>query len=89
MFYSGCRQISNDQGEQKAKELDVNYTEVSAKTGGNVNELFKMISMNLTGNEPSHLGVPATNGATPQGNENTAGNLIKKNPLGCLNFLGA
>lgn len=67
--------MSYETGENKAKELEVNYTEVSAKSGSNVNELFKMISMNLTGNEPSHLGVPATNnGNIPVINDENAGN---------------
>lgn len=61
----------------KAKELEVHYTEVSAKSGTNVNELFKLISMNLTGNEPSHLGVPPNNGGSQQGNENNTGFLNK------------
>lgn len=43
---------------QKAKDLEVLYMEVSAKIGTNVSELFKTISMNLTGNEPSHLVMP-------------------------------
>jgi hypothetical protein len=37
--------------------------EVSAKTGHNVNELFKAISMHLTGNEPSQI---VQNGASAQ-----------------------
>jgi len=29
--------------------------------------------MNLTGNEPSHLGIPANNGIAQQPNDNNAG----------------
>lgn len=66
--------MSSETGELKAKDLEVSYTEVSAKSGSNVNELFKMISMNLTGNEPSHLGVPANNnGNIPALNEENTG----------------
>lgn len=41
--------------------------EVSAKTGHNVNELFKTISMNLTGNEPSQIGIQSGGGIGQEG----------------------
>lgn len=49
--------VSAELVSQKARELEVLHMEVSAKTGHNVNELFKSISMNLTGNEPSQIGI--------------------------------
>lgn len=41
------RQISYDEGEQKAKTLNVMFAEVSAKTGYNVKGLFRKIASSL------------------------------------------
>ena len=41
------RQISYDEGEQKAKALNVMFAEVSAKTGYNVKGLFRRIASSL------------------------------------------
>lgn len=41
------RTVTNEQATAKAKELDVIYMEVSAKTGDNISELFKNIAKHL------------------------------------------
>lgn len=41
------RQISYDEGEQKAKTLNAMFAEVSAKTGYNVKGLFRKIASSL------------------------------------------
>ncbi len=40
---SGQREVSEEEGKIKAKELGVIYYEVSAKTGSNLEELFSNI----------------------------------------------
>ncbi|KRX02396.1 P-loop containing nucleoside triphosphate hydrolase [Pseudocohnilembus persalinus] len=49
------RQVSQEEAQQKAKELDVIYLEVSAKTGNKVQHLFKVIASSLPGAEVSQL----------------------------------
>lgn len=39
--------MSQEQAQQKAKELDVMYMEVSAKSGLNIKELFKSIASKI------------------------------------------
>lgn len=48
-----ARQVSNEQAALKAKELNVLYVEVSAKTGDNVQELFKTIAKHLPNGDQS------------------------------------
>eukprot|EP01017_Pseudomicrothorax_dubius_P016618 TRINITY_DN1883_c0_g1_i19.p1 TRINITY_DN1883_c0_g1~~TRINITY_DN1883_c0_g1_i19.p1 ORF type:complete len:229 (+),score=42.88 TRINITY_DN1883_c0_g1_i19:106-792(+) len=48
------RQITEQEGERKAKELDVHYMEVSAKSGANVQTLFKNIASLLPGAETAN-----------------------------------
>jgi len=43
------RLVSVEDGERKAKEMDVLFCEVSAKVGTNVNNMFYSISANLPG----------------------------------------
>ncbi|MBN3289484.1 RAB6A protein, partial [Polypterus senegalus] len=43
------RQISTEEGEQKAKELSVMFIETSAKTGYNVKQLFRRVAAALPG----------------------------------------
>ncbi|TKR80819.1 hypothetical protein L596_014824 [Steinernema carpocapsae] len=43
------RQVSTDEGERKAKELNVMFIETSAKAGYNVKQLFRRIASALPG----------------------------------------
>jgi len=43
------RQVSIDEGERKAKELNVMFIETSAKTGYNVKQLFRRVAAALPG----------------------------------------
>lgn len=45
------RQVSIDEGEMKAKELEVMFIETSAKAGYNVKQLFKRVAAALPGME--------------------------------------
>lgn len=45
------RQISIEEGEQRAKELNVMFIETSAKTGSNVKQLFRRVAAALPGME--------------------------------------
>uniref|UniRef100_A0A8C4Q836 RAB41, member RAS oncogene family n=1 Tax=Eptatretus burgeri TaxID=7764 RepID=A0A8C4Q836_EPTBU len=47
------RQVSIDEGEQKAKELNVMFIETSAKAGYNVKQLFRRVAAALPGMEAS------------------------------------
>jgi len=46
---SDKRQVSTEEGEKKAKELEVMFIETSAKAGYNVKTLFKKIAQALPG----------------------------------------
>ena len=46
-YYS--RQVSTEEGELKAKELNVMFAETSAKAGYNVKQLFRRIASALPG----------------------------------------
>ena len=41
------RQVTQEQAQEKAKELGVLYMEVSAKSGLNIKELFKSIASKI------------------------------------------
>lgn len=47
------RQVSIDEGENKAKELNVMFIETSAKAGYNVKQLFRRVAAALPGMEDS------------------------------------
>jgi len=48
---SDKRQVSTDEGERKAKELNVMFIETSAKAGYNVKQLFRRVAAALPGME--------------------------------------
>jgi len=48
---SDKRQVSTDEGERKAKELNVMFIETSAKAGYNVKQLFRRVAEALPGME--------------------------------------
>lgn len=50
---SDKRQVSTEEGERKAKELNVMFIETSAKAGYNVKQLFRRVAAALPGMEPS------------------------------------
>nr|CAB3265381.1 ras-related protein Rab-6A-like [Phallusia mammillata] len=50
---SDKRQVSIEEGERKAKELNVMFIETSAKTGYNVKQLFRRVAAALPGMENS------------------------------------
>jgi len=43
------RQVTATEGEEKAKELNVMFTETSAKSGDNIKQLFRQVATNLPG----------------------------------------
>lgn len=43
-----CRQITIEEGEQRAKELNVMFIETSAKTGCNVKQVMPAVSLDFT-----------------------------------------
>merc|ERR1712131_334896 len=49
---SDKRQVSTEEGERKAKELNVMFIETSAKAGYNVKQLFRRVAAALPGMEP-------------------------------------
>lgn len=49
------RAVRKEDGEAKAKSFEVNFIEVSAKSGDGVNALFKMIAATLPGSETSQM----------------------------------
>lgn len=50
---SDKRQVTTEEGEKKAKELNVMFIETSAKAGYNVKQLFRRVASSLPGMEPS------------------------------------
>ena len=50
---SDKRQVSTEEGERRAKELDCVFIESSAKTGHNVKSLFTRIAQSLPTNDVS------------------------------------
>jgi len=63
------RQVSSEEGIAKSKEYEVLYTEVSAKNGTNVANLFKTLATHLTGSEPQNTSEMPSNvqGTTNKG----------------------
>ena len=60
------RQITTEQGESKAQEYEVLFTEVSAKSGTGVASLFQTLTTHLTGNEPNNTSeIPIDNITQP------------------------
>ena len=53
---SDKRQVSTEEGERKAKELNVMFIETSAKAGYNVKQLFRRVAAALPGMEASEAG---------------------------------
>lgn len=47
------RQVSTEEGERKAKELNVMFIETSAKAGYNVKQLFRRVAAALPGMDES------------------------------------
>ena len=62
-FFIVKRQVSTEEGERKAKELNVMFIETSAKAGYNVKQLFRRVAAALPGMEASDAG--AAGGAKP------------------------
>ena len=55
---SDKRQVSTEDGERKAKELNVMFIETSAKAGYNVKQLFRRVAAALPGMEASEKAQP-------------------------------
>ena len=53
---SDKRQVSTEEGERKAKELNVMFIETSAKAGYNVKQLFRRVAAALPGMEAAAQG---------------------------------
>ncbi|XP_041647996.1 RAB6B, member RAS oncogene family a isoform X1 [Cheilinus undulatus] len=71
------RQITIEEGEQRAKELSVMFIETSAKTGYNVKQLFRRVAAALPGmesiQEPNKAGMVSINLTNPQEPQTTEG----------------
>jgi len=72
------RQVSTEEAERKAKELEVMFIETSAKAGHNVKTLFKKIAQALPGmDSPSQSNTPANQtidvSVSPTTNDQQAG----------------
>ncbi|KNZ47980.1 rab family protein [Puccinia sorghi] len=72
------RQVSTEEAERKAKELDVMFIETSAKAGHNVKTLFKKIAQALPGmDSPPQTNTPANQtidvSVSPTTNDQQAG----------------
>ena len=66
------RQVSTEEGQALAKELDVLFIETSAKAGINIKQLFKNLAQSLPGMEGASKGGDAQNkgeGASGKGND--------------------
>ena len=63
LFFFAKRQVSTEEGERKAKELNVMFIETSAKAGYNVKQLFRRVAAALPGMEASEPG--SAGGAKP------------------------
>lgn len=66
--------MKTEEGEAKAKEFDILFTEVSAKAGHNVANLFKTLAVHLAGNEPGVTNIAA--GGTTGGAAQEASNSL-------------
>ena len=53
LFCNINRAVTTEEGESKAKEHEIIFTETSAKTDQNVQNLFRTLAMNLTSNDQS------------------------------------
>merc|ERR1719362_2223432 len=65
---SDRRQVSTEEGEEKAKEYGVMFIETSAKVGDNIKSLFRQLAQALPGQEEPPTSDPqkvAITGATP------------------------
>jgi hypothetical protein len=51
----GCRTVSVEEGEAKAREFDIMFIETSAKLGFNIKALFRKVASALPGMENSQL----------------------------------
>ncbi|XP_074657816.1 ras-related protein Rab6 isoform X1 [Tubulanus polymorphus] len=58
---SDKRQVSTEEGERKAKELNVMFIETSAKAGYNVKQLFRRVAAALPGMEQTDQKKPDNN----------------------------
>jgi Ras-related protein Rab-6A len=77
---SDKRQVSIDEGERKARELNVMFIESSAKSGYNVKQLFRRVAAALPGmespeqkNDKDLIDVTLKDSATAEPNENENG----------------
>lgn len=52
--------MTTEEGDQKSKEHEILFTETSAKTDQNVQNLFRTLAMNLTGNDQSTMNKTTT-----------------------------
>jgi len=64
---SDKRQVSTEEGERKAKELNVMFIETSAKAGYNVKQLFRRVAAALPGMEATDQAREGLGGAKDDG----------------------
>lgn len=72
---SDRRQVSADEGQQKANEFGVLFVETSAKGGSNVKQLFRQLAAALPGQD-------VTNGAAEGGGNNVENVVLHNTPQG-------
>jgi len=70
------RQVSTEEGERKAKELNVMFIETSAKAGYNVKQLFRRVAAALPGMESS-VDAAGGPGAGPGGAPGSKSDMIE------------
>ena len=77
--------MRKEDGEAKAKSLEANFVEVSAKSGDSIAALFRMIAGTLPGSEVSQIMPMSGRVSTVQGQtmSQSAGN----NPTSSIDFL--
>lgn len=69
---SDKRQVSTEEGERKAKELNVMFIETSAKAGYNVKQLFRRVAAALPGMESTENKKPDMTEVVLRDSDNTA-----------------
>eukprot|EP01100_Stratorugosa_tubuloviscum_P009308 TRINITY_DN389_c1_g2_i1.p1 TRINITY_DN389_c1_g2~~TRINITY_DN389_c1_g2_i1.p1 ORF type:complete len:216 (-),score=97.13 TRINITY_DN389_c1_g2_i1:108-755(-) len=82
------RAVTPEEGEAKAKELDVMFIETSAKAGYNIKPLFRKVVSALGVDQPQKPKAPeqiqlTTNGSVNNGSDNNPDNIVNDSSCRC------
>jgi Ras-related protein Rab-6A len=77
------RQVSTEEGEEKAREFNVMFIETSAKAGYNVKQLFRRVAAALPGMDTPDPTENNTNVVLPQPDPGNESNSEKKRSCWC------